>query len=87
VQKQPYILLSSRELTSDVRERAKENGIREWEAIKSDTDERGNTKAYSQDDEMTYGALKALAEQADGTSGRTSARGTPTSRRPGTEPA
>jgi hypothetical protein len=58
VQKQPYILLSSRELTNDVRERAKENGSSEWEAIKSDTDERGNTKSYSEDDEMTTVLLK-----------------------------
>jgi hypothetical protein len=45
-------------LTNDVRERAKENGSSEWEAIKSDTDERGNTKSYSEDDEMTTVLLK-----------------------------
>ncbi len=58
VQKQPFIILSSRERTEDVRERAKNNGACDWAAIKSDTDERGSSKIYSTDDDMTTVLLK-----------------------------
>ena len=58
VQKQPFIILSSRERTEDVRERAENNGACDWAAIKSDTDERGSSKIYSTDDDMTTVLLK-----------------------------
>ncbi len=58
VQKQPYVILSSRERTIDVRDRAKENGAKDWESIKSDTDERGNAKVSPTDEEMTTVLLK-----------------------------
>lgn len=39
VQSQPYILIKHREMTSQLRKRAKALGCSEWEQIKSDTDE------------------------------------------------
>ena len=67
VQKQPYIILSSRERTVDVRDRARENGEPDWEAIKSDMDDRWSTKTYGSEDEMTTVLLKLWRNNETGT--------------------
>ena len=41
VQDQPYIIISQRELLRNVRKRAKENGVEDWELITSDSGAQG----------------------------------------------
>jgi hypothetical protein len=53
VQKQPYIIISSREMTDDLKDRAKANGCENWEEITSDTDERNINSDYVSDDKTT----------------------------------
>jgi hypothetical protein len=53
VQKQPYIIISSRELLDEVRERAKENGSEEWALIKPDNNDNTARNLYEVDDKVT----------------------------------
>lgn len=66
VQKQPYIIISSREMTDDVRERAKKNGCVDWEHIKSDADERNFAPIY-QSDNLSTVLLKLWRNKETGT--------------------
>lgn len=66
VQKQPYIIISSREMTDDVRERAKKNGSVDWELIKSDADERNFAPIY-QSDNLSTVLLKLWRNKETGT--------------------
>jgi hypothetical protein len=53
VQKQPYILISAREMLDECRDRAKENGVEDWEGITSDTDDRNIDSKKRTDDKVT----------------------------------
>lgn len=66
VQKQPYIIIASREMTDDVRDRAKKNGGTDWELIKSDADERNFAPAY-QSDNLSTVLLKLWRNKETGT--------------------
>lgn len=66
VQKQSFIIISSREMTEDVRERAKLNGMADWETIRSDTDER-NVGTPVELEEMTTVVLKLWRNKETGT--------------------
>jgi hypothetical protein len=53
VQKQPYIIIEKREMVDEVRERAKENGVADWEAISPDTDNKLTDSPFITDDKVT----------------------------------
>lgn len=53
VQKQPYIIIEKREMVDEVRERAKENGVADWEAISPDTDNKLTDSPFITDDKAT----------------------------------
>lgn len=53
VQKQPYIIISSREMTEDLKLRAKEEGCENWDEITTDTDNRNINPDYMTDDKTT----------------------------------
>lgn len=57
VQSQPHIIIMSREMTDDVRDRAKANGFSEWETISPDADDR-NIDSEKQTDDKTTVLLK-----------------------------
>jgi hypothetical protein len=65
VSKQPYIIISRREMTEEVRARAKKSGMPDWETITCDTDER-NVASNAQDD-MTTVLLKLWKNSDTGT--------------------
>lgn len=68
VAKQPYIIISSREMTEAVRRRAREDGARDWESITGDTDERHVTAELSDmSDGMTTVLLKLWKNAETGT--------------------
>ncbi|UOO38253.1 hypothetical protein IZU99_03075 [Oscillospiraceae bacterium CM] len=66
VERQPYILIMSREMTDDVRARAKKNGCADLEMVKSDTDERKPDQNNAQD-ELTTVLLKLWRDSDTGT--------------------
>lgn len=66
VQKQPYIIISSREMTDAVRDRAKKNGGADCALIKSDADVRDVSPAY-QSDTMSTVLLKLWRNMETGT--------------------
>lgn len=53
VQKQPYIIIEKHEMVDEVRERAKENGVADWEAISPDTDNKLTDSPFITDDMVT----------------------------------
>jgi hypothetical protein len=53
VQKQPYIIISSREMIDEVRDRAKDNGVSEWESIMVDSDDKQQNSENMSDDKVT----------------------------------
>ncbi|HHT16454.1 MAG TPA: hypothetical protein GXZ77_01855 [Papillibacter sp.] len=53
VEKQPYIILSRREMADALRERARLYGCEGWETIRSDTDDNGSDTARMVDDKAT----------------------------------
>lgn len=53
VEKQPYILISRREMAETLRERAREMGYPDWEAIRPDADDSGSRAAQLADDKVT----------------------------------
>ena len=55
VQKQPYIILSSREIVEDVQERAKENKTKNWKEITADTSDH-----YQDPENITDGKVAVL---------------------------
>lgn len=64
VQNQPWIMISSREICRDARNRARENGFSDWESIGPDEDERGIDAAKRTDDKVTV--LLLLWRDEDG---------------------
>ncbi len=66
VQKQPYIIITTREMLAQVRERALENGCDSIDAITTDTDERGMDKENLSDDKVTV-ILKLWRNKETGT--------------------
>ena len=73
VQRQPYIIIEKREMVDEIQDRAKENGVSDWEAIKPDTETQSMDNAFQTDDKVTillrmwknrkpkpYGRLKQL---------------------------
>ncbi len=67
VSRQPYIIISSRELTEEVRNRAREAGVAGWETITGDTDNRNVSNSTSNQDDMTTVLLKLWKNQETGT--------------------
>ncbi len=53
VQKQPYIIITSREMLTELRERAQENGCDNTDAITADTDDRNMNPENLSDDKVT----------------------------------
>ncbi len=53
VQRQPYIIIEKREMVDEIRDRAKENGVSDWEAIKPDTETQSMDNAFQTDDKVT----------------------------------
>jgi hypothetical protein len=53
VQKQPYIIISSREMLDELRERASENGVSNTDEITTDTDDRNLDSDKLTDDKAT----------------------------------
>ena len=53
VQRQPYILIVSREMVDEVQARAKKNGYSDWEGISADTDDRNIDSEKHTDDKVT----------------------------------
>jgi len=53
VEKQPYIILSRREMVDALRERAQQSGCEGWEAIRPDSDESGSDASRLTDDKAT----------------------------------
>lgn len=53
VQRQPYIILATREMLEDVRERAREHGCKDLEAITADNDDSGSDRGRLTDDKVT----------------------------------
>lgn len=53
VQKQPYIIISKREMLDDVKDKAKENGVSNWEEIAADSDDVQQNSANITDDKVT----------------------------------
>lgn len=53
VQRQPYIMISSRESVDEVKRRAKKNGSPDWEEISGDSDQRDTRNGITQDDRVT----------------------------------
>ncbi|NLA87896.1 MAG: hypothetical protein GX847_11590, partial [Clostridiales bacterium] len=66
VQKQPYIIISSREMLSDVRDRARKNGCTDTDAITTDTDDRNTNTEDMWDDRVTV-LLKLWRNRETGT--------------------
>ncbi len=66
VQKQPYIIISSREMVSDVRSRAQKNGCADTDAITTDTDDRNTNTEDMSDDRVTV-LLKLWRNKETGT--------------------
>ena len=53
VQRQPYIIIEKREMVDEIQDRAKENGVSDWEAIKPDTETQSMDNAFQTDDKVT----------------------------------
>ena len=53
VEKQPYIILSRREMADALRERARQSGCEGWEEIRPDSDESGSDISRMADDKAT----------------------------------
>lgn len=53
VHRQPYIIISAREMIDAVKAEAKENGCADWEAIKTDTDNSGIENQKETGDKVT----------------------------------
>jgi hypothetical protein len=53
VQRQPYIIIATRELVDDVKQRAEDNGIEDTSAITADTDDNGSTASSYTSDKCT----------------------------------
>lgn len=53
VQRQPYIIIEKREMVDEIQDRAKENGVSGWEAIKPDTETQSMDNAFQTDDKVT----------------------------------
>jgi hypothetical protein len=66
VQKQPYILITSREMLSEVRDRARDNGCADPDAITADTDDRNTDPQNLTDDKVTV-LLKLWRNKDTGT--------------------
>jgi predicted secreted protein len=66
VQRQPHIIISSREMTDELKERAKSEGCPNWEEITTDTDERNVNSDYVMDDKTTV-LLKLWKNKDTGT--------------------
>ncbi len=57
VQRQPWIMISSRETVRDAKKKAKENGVSGWESIVPDTDQRNIDSAKTPDDNKVTALL------------------------------
>lgn len=66
VQRQPYILIEMREMTEELRRRARDAGCRRWEDIVSDT-EQHNVDSYQQSDDKTTVVLRMWKNRDSGT--------------------
>lgn len=66
VQTQPWILIEKREITREVRLRAKENGAENWQAIGGDADAYEVDAAKKQDDDTTSVFLLMWRERESG---------------------
>ena len=66
VQKQPYIIITSRELLSEVQDRACKNGCPDTEVIATDTDDRKTGQAHIPEDKVTV-LLKLWRNRETGT--------------------
>ena len=53
VQQQPYIIISSRELPENLKQRAKQNGSPDWEQIIPDSDPKDTKNGHSQESMVT----------------------------------
>lgn len=66
VQRQPYIIITSREILDELKDRAKDNGCAEWESITVDTDDRSIDSKNLTDDKATV-LLKLWKNKDTGT--------------------
>lgn len=66
VQKQPYIIIESREMVDSVKDRAEENGIKDLDEIEPDTDNSGGTASKITDNRVTV-LLKLWRNRETGT--------------------
>ena len=66
VQKQPYIIITSRELLSEVQDRARKNGCPDTEVITTDRDDRNTGQAHIPEDKVTV-LLKLWRNRETGT--------------------
>ena len=53
VQRQPYIIIVSRNMIDEVQAKAKKNGFSDWESISTDTDDRNINSEKHTDDKVT----------------------------------
>jgi hypothetical protein len=66
VQKQPYIIIATRELVDDAKARAEENGQKDFDIITADTDENGSDRSALTDDKVTV-LLRLWKDKKTGT--------------------
>ncbi len=66
VQKQPYIIIKTREIVDDVRDRAKENGAKDWDKITPDSASADDSAMYNLTDDKVTVLLKLYRDKKDG---------------------